>query len=217
VPSTESADAPETGDDTPAARSGAGPPSERKQAPLKRTGPKTEPQPPGLEGRGGKDHKYLQHLVKRLGEERGFRATIEDSILRGAGRVDVSLVRADFRLAVEISITTGSQWESKNIKQSCQEGFDQILLLTRSERTKKSFEKRLAEELPKEEYSRVRVLLADELVDYLDQFAVKQDESTVRGYKVKLRRHTMSQEDVARRRSDIASVIARSLDKGKGK
>src|SRR5205814_1291584 len=39
-----------------------------------------------LHGRGGSEHKYLQHLIARLGEERQFRAVIEEPV--GTGRVD---------------------------------------------------------------------------------------------------------------------------------
>ena len=35
-------------------------------------------------GDGGVKHKYIEHLIKELGEERGFRATIEESIHDGA-------------------------------------------------------------------------------------------------------------------------------------
>jgi len=31
-------------------------------------------------GKGGQAHRYLQYLINRLAEERGFRATIESDI-----------------------------------------------------------------------------------------------------------------------------------------
>ena len=42
---------------------------------------------PPLAGRGGRQHKYLQELIKRLGESRGYRSTVEKQILGGAGQV----------------------------------------------------------------------------------------------------------------------------------
>src|SRR5207237_504269 len=44
-------------------------------------------------GRGGPQHKYLQALIKRSAEDRGFRATIEKPVLDGHGHVDVLLER----------------------------------------------------------------------------------------------------------------------------
>lgn len=42
--------------------------------------------PPSL-GRGGKQHKYLQNLIKEFGQTKGFLSVIEEPILDGAGRV----------------------------------------------------------------------------------------------------------------------------------
>jgi hypothetical protein len=40
-------------------------------------------------------HRYLQTLIKRMAEQRGFKATIEEQVLEGKGRVDVSLTRSN--------------------------------------------------------------------------------------------------------------------------
>ena len=78
----------------------------------KQTPPKDIPQ----SGRGGRQHKYLQQLIKQLAEERGFRATIEETILDGAGRVDVSLVCDEIRVACQVSVTTTKDWELGGIE-----------------------------------------------------------------------------------------------------
>ena len=68
--------------------------------------PRPSPPPPISDpGRGGQEHKYLQHLLKRLAEERGFRATIEETILNGDGQVDVSLALGKRRIACENGYT----------------------------------------------------------------------------------------------------------------
>jgi hypothetical protein len=45
--------------------------------------PKPPPKPKAApeQGRGGKQHKYLQQLIKQLADARGFRASIEEMIL----------------------------------------------------------------------------------------------------------------------------------------
>ncbi|HYC44858.1 MAG TPA: type IV secretion system DNA-binding domain-containing protein [Burkholderiales bacterium] len=170
------------------------------------------------EGRGGREHKYLQHLVKRLAEERGFRATLEQPILGGAGNVDVSLVRDSMRVAVEISVASGHAWETKHVKQALGAGYAHVAIVTAAGRQTQSFERRIREQIDEAEQARVRFVPADAIVEFLDEFRLPQPEDTlVRGYRVKVKRQSIVQEDGARRRSDIASVIARSIEKNKPK
>src|SRR5262249_6003921 len=64
------------------------------------------PEVPAPLGRGGPEHQYLQELVKRWAEAKGYRATVEEPLPSG-GRVDVALRREGHSLACEISVTTG--------------------------------------------------------------------------------------------------------------
>jgi hypothetical protein len=169
------------------------------------------------EGRGGKDHKYLQHLVKRLAEERGFRATIEQPIPGGAGHVDIALVRHDRRIAVEVSVSTGREWEAKKITRYLEAGFHQFVLLTKTERLALSLKKHVTDTVAITDLSRVQIISADHIVEYLDQFETKHEESVVRGYRVKVKRQSIVPEDASRRRSDIANVIAQSVKKSQEK
>ncbi len=99
-----SAAAPAPADSRPASLTKPSAPESKPKPQLSRA---EEPQiPEPTLGRGGREHKYLQHLVKRLAEDRGYRATIEQPILGGVGSVDVSLERGEQRIACEISITT---------------------------------------------------------------------------------------------------------------
>ena len=44
-----------------------------------------------MSGRGGAQHKYLQNLIKKWAESKGFRVTVEKTVLDGLGQVDVAL------------------------------------------------------------------------------------------------------------------------------
>lgn len=172
--------------------------------------------PPGTPlpdlGRGGPKHKYLQHLVRRLAEERGFRATIEAPA--GDGQVDVALQRDDLAIAIEISITTNIEHELRNVEKCVAAGFRHIALVCTDPRRTKSFEKALVERSDFPSSNAVRVLQADAVADYLDTFpAASASESTVRGYKVRINRQSQSPEDTANRRRQVAQTIARSLSK----
>ncbi|MGH8545615.1 MAG: type IV secretory system conjugative DNA transfer family protein, partial [Gammaproteobacteria bacterium] len=70
---------------------------ETRAKPKSRAWPK-EPPPPG---RGGQQHKYLQNLIKRMGEDKGYKATVEKEILGGIGKVDVALEKDATSIACE--------------------------------------------------------------------------------------------------------------------
>ncbi len=161
-------------------------------------------------GRGGAEHKYLQHLIKRLAEERGFRATIEDTA--GDGKADVVLRRGKISIACEVSITTDVEHEIANLKKCQGGGFSRILFVSPERKRREKIAAKIAElggGTP------IDVIGPDELVGALDalQEAPATTETTVRGYKVKVKRQNLSPDDLAGRRAAIAEVIAKSLGK----
>ena len=161
-----------------------------------------------LSGRGGQEHKYLQHLAKRLAEERGFRATIEEAA--GSGRADVVLRKDTLSIACEISITTDIEHEKENLKKCDTAGFSQIIAIVPDKRRREKFKREVKDliRVP------LHVIGAEDLPTLLDDLNTPATtETTVRGYKVKVTRQTVSPEDVTSRRAAMAEVIARSIGK----
>ena len=76
-----------------------------------------------LLGRGGQQHKYLQQLVKRIVEDKGYKATIEKAILKGMGKVDVALEKHERSIACEISVTSTEDYELSNLQKCLAGGF----------------------------------------------------------------------------------------------
>lgn len=167
----------------------------------------------GQPGRGGQQHKYLQHLFKQLAEERGFRASIEETILDGAGRVDVSLIRGESRIACEISVTTNQDHELGNVEKCLAAGYTEVVLVGSNERHIKSLAKFIEENLDESEQGKVRYIVPEHLIEYLDSLgeALQPTEQTVRGYKVRTVQHVVDPKEGGARRQAIAGVIARSL------
>src|SRR6185295_8218843 len=62
----------------------------------------TEPQMPG---RGGAQHKRMQSLIRKLGEDRGFAVSTEVTVLDGHGYVDAVLEGYGLRVGFEISVS----------------------------------------------------------------------------------------------------------------
>ncbi len=176
--------------------------------PRRRVTPKTRAEEPASAGRGGQEHKYLQHLVKRLAEERGFRATIEEAA--GPGRADVVLRKDTLSIACEISITTDVEHEKENLKKCDAAGFSHIIAIVPDKRRREKFKKET------QDLTRVplHVIGAEDLPTMLDELNTPPPtETTVRGYKVKVTRQAVSPEDIISRRAAMAGVIARSIEK----
>jgi len=172
---------------------------------------------PAQSGRGGQQHKYLQNLFKQLAEERGFRASIEETILDGAGRVDVSLVRGASRIACEISVTTNQDHELGNVEKCLAAGYTEVVLVGSNERHIKALAKFVEENLDESEQGKVRYIVPKRLTEYLDSLgeAPQPSEQTVRGYKVRTVQQVVDPKEAGARRQAIAEVIARSLRKSK--
>lgn len=170
---------------------------------------KRTPPIPASPGRGGAMHKYLQQLIKRLAEERGFRATVEGAA--GDGQADVLLVREGLTIACEISITTDVAHEAENLKKCLAAGCTRVFFISPEKKQREKVTAFISTSLPD---APIHVLAPEDIVPALDALGVPQMiETTVRGYKVKVSRRKSSPEEDAERRKAIAGVIAKRLGK----
>ncbi len=86
-----------------------------------------------LPGRGGSQHKYLQSLVKKMGEDRGYLVSLEKTVLEGHGHVDALLEKDGLRIGCEISVSTRLDHEVGNLTKCLAAGFDFSVLLSTNE------------------------------------------------------------------------------------
>src|SRR6185437_14031126 len=66
---------------------------------------RAEPAEPRELGKGGHQHRAIQHRIKKAAEELGFRADIEKPVLSGEGSADLWLAKDGQYIACEITIT----------------------------------------------------------------------------------------------------------------
>jgi predicted DNA-binding transcriptional regulator AlpA len=118
-----------------------------------------------LPGRGGPQHKYLQSLVRKLAEDRGFTASIEKRVLDGHGHVDVLLERDGLTVGCEISITTDGAHEADNLSKCLAAGFDHVALICPDEQQLS----RVRALLGRSVGGAVRFLTPEELIHFLDE------------------------------------------------
>ncbi|TAJ36870.1 MAG: hypothetical protein EPO55_20305 [Reyranella sp.] len=167
--------------------------------------------PPPL-GRGGKEHRYLQNLLREFAQSKGFLATVEETILDGAGRVDVSLSKDSLEVACEISVTTGRDYELGNIEKCLAADYSRVLFVSSDARHLKAMQKLATGRFEEDELAKLHFASPEEALAILGEIAgPTETQSTVRGYRVKTRQVVVAPEEAARRRETVASVIARSL------
>ncbi|MBI4664389.1 MAG: type IV secretion system DNA-binding domain-containing protein [Verrucomicrobia bacterium] len=202
------------------------PPSEIPAAPVltpkktpvaeKKTERKPPPEP-ALLGRGGPQHKYLQHLIKQLAIGMGFEADVERTLLDGEGSVDVELRRGEKRFAFEISITTPVEHELGNIRKCVKSGYDDIVIVcpevARADKMREAAAKAGIDA------GRCRVCTQEDLSALLIEFAAKAQSKDVvsHGKKTRVTYKALTPEEAEKRRALLAKISTRSLKKLKGR
>ena len=163
-------------------------------------------------GKGGSQHRYVQHLIKGMAEERGWRAAIEQPA--GGGQVDVALFRENISVACEISVTSTPSYEAQNLAKCARSGFDRVWAIAADAKRLKAIEQAARARLSSDDLARVAFLLTEDIAPMLDALLPSEpSETTVRGYKVKVSRTPISAADAKGRRAMIARVVAQSMRK----
>jgi excisionase family DNA binding protein len=141
-----------------------------KAAPAIRDETETDPPTPG---RGGEHHKYLQQLLRRWAEARGYAVTVEQPILDGLGSVDVALEKQGRRIACEVSVTTDAEHETGNVQKCLAAGFDDVILISSEKKTLTSVRHALVAGLGTAQYRQVKFLTPEEAFSFIEGLEAK--------------------------------------------
>lgn len=162
-------------------------------------------------------HKYLQQLVKKMAEARGYVAILETRTVDGSGQVDVLLTKENKTIAIEISVTTDADWEMHNIKKCVEARYDTVISLSGDPRQLEKIKKKCHEGIPQFESKPVQFFTPDALFTYLDSSAAETTPQTqlIKGYRVNVTYDEVSKEDMDRKRASVAKVVMDSLRKQK--
>ena len=171
--------------------------------------------PENIEQKEVSYHRYLQTLIKRMAEQRGFKATIEEQVLEGKGRVDVSLERGNEKIACEISVTTKDEHELQNIVKCFRAGYQKILICTPEKKRIDSLKNLISERLESAQSDNIFLILPDDLYLFFEQHTKEEPkqstEKIVKGYRVKIEYNEISDAEKKQKREAIGGVIANSL------
>ena len=168
-------------------------------------------------GRGGRQHRYLQELIKRWADANGWRAAIEKPILDGLGSVDVALEHDLASVACEISITSTPDHELQNVQKCLAAEFGDVVVLSADDRVLKKARAYISDQLDDRDQKRVHFLAPEELFTFLAERSNPATEEFVGGYKVEVRLRTDDHKDEQVRRDAISQVIIdamRRMSKG---
>jgi hypothetical protein len=186
---------------------------------IPREKPKPVPAEPPLLGKGGRQHKYLQDMVKRLAEDKGFKATIEKPVLGGKGSIDVALEKEGRLIACEISVSTTSEQELGNIQKCIAAGFEIVLVISPEKKNLTRIRQQAESSLEKGTIKNIRYLTLEEFLTFLDEEEAKAatKETTVRGYKVKVKYRPVDEAEKKTRRRVITQTIVQAMRRMKEK
>jgi hypothetical protein len=166
-------------------------------------------------GKGGQDHKYLQQLIRQWGQGMGYLATVEKTVLGGAGLVDVALEKTGRKIACEITVTTPVEHEIGNVRKCIEAGFDFVAVVAPDEKKLTRAEKAMRSVLSAAELEKTQFVTPDALFAFVESLEAQDagKEATVHGYKVKVNYKTVDQAAKADHTTVISKVLAGSLKK----
>lgn len=154
------------------------------------------------------EHRYLQNLIKKMAESRGFITRIEEPVQ--GGFVDVVLERNGKRYACEITVTTAVEWEIHNIEKCVTAGYETIFVCA----TDKRRLHKIAEELASLAVAGANIYTytPEELFFHLDTIIAKDagTEKTVKGYRVKVDYSAVPENESDIKRQRILKAITDS-------
>jgi hypothetical protein len=162
-------------------------------------------------------HRYLQTLIKRMAESRGYKASIEEPTPDGKGRVDVSLERNGKRIAVEIKDTSKDDWELQNIEKCLKAGYEAVIECSNDPKVIDRLRKKVENEFDEQQRVKIQVLEPDVFFLFLDSEIAKEasTETRVKGYRVKVEYNAIPESEMSRKRESIAQSVVRSLKEKK--
>jgi len=175
------------------------------------------PELPVLEAPGEEktqsQHRYLQTLIKRMAEDRGFRADIELKTPDGLGKIDVGLQMNEQKIAIEISITTDQEQEYHNIEKCLSVGYKKIILCSPDRKKLERVKTYASQRLGPDAQQLVSYLEPEELFRFLNEQVSEQppSEERVKGYRVKVNYDSLDEDDAKRKREAVTDVVLKSM------
>lgn len=199
----------------------------RKQEAISKPEHKLEPVPSGkvadeqikevVKKKEISQHRYLQSLIKKMAESKGYKATIEAPTPDGKGSVDVAIIGNDLKIACEVSVTTDSTWELHNIEKCLSAGYDEVFVCSVDKKAIETLKEKVSEKFGSLAKQNVSIGDPEDLFVLLDANIQGQrnSETTIKGYRVKVQYDDISGEAMQKKRESVAKLISDAMKKFK--
>ncbi|HYG40494.1 MAG TPA: hypothetical protein VD908_17820, partial [Cytophagales bacterium] len=163
------------------------------------------------------EHRYLQMLIKRMAESRGYKAIIEELTPDGAGRVDVHLERNNKKIACEVCVTTPKEWELQNIKKCLAAGYDIVVSIANDKKVLDNIKRQVEATIAKNLHRRILLYEPESFFAYLDEATAKEasTETRMKGYRVKVDYDVTNENERKNKEEQILRAISKSFRKKK--
>ena len=189
----------------------------KRPEPEKRAKPSPEivspPQVPTVQERSPSQHRYFQVLIKRMAEDKGYKATIEQPTPHSSGRIDIALERNGKRIACETSVTSTPEQELKNIEKCLAAGFEKVVLCSPERKILAQVKDLVSQSKSGIDLDRVYFFQPDELFFFLEESAAAEasKEDRIKGYKVRVKYQPVKESEKKAKREAVAQVILQAL------
>jgi hypothetical protein len=162
-------------------------------------------------------HRYLQSLIKKMAESKGYRAIIEAPTPDGKGSVDVSIEGNNLKIACEVSVTTDSAWELHNIEKCLSAGYDEVFVCSVDKKAIETLKEKVSERFGSLAKKNVSIGDPEDLFVLLDanMQVGRNTETTIKGYRVKVEYDDISGEAMQKKRESVAKLISDAMKKFK--
>lgn len=159
-----------------------------------------------------REHRFIQEFVKSVAEARNFKAVIEEPVNDYAGKVDVSLLRDDLKIACEISVTNTVEYEVQNILKCFTAGYSLVFMISNDQMHLNSIRTLAVSEIADSFHNQLFFVSKDDFVSQLDLLLVQRSQPTeirAKGYRVKL--NYTSSLDTSLQQKTLKDVILSSI------
>lgn len=164
-----------------------------------------------------KEHRFTQEFIKSIAEARNFKAIFEEPINDNTGKVDVSLLRNDLRIACEISVTNTPEYEVQNLQKCLRGGFPIVFMISNDIKHLHAIQNFAISSIDPSLHNRIYFVSKDEFVIQLDLFLaqyIQPTETRARGYRVKVNYSGSSDsKTVEKNLKDVVLSTLRKKDK----
>ena len=157
-------------------------------------------------------HTYLQSIIKKLGQDRNYKATTE-YLTKDGGRIDVLLEQNGLKIGFEISETNKPAYEVQNIKKCLRAGCIPVIMVSKSRNHLNAIQNLADKELSKKDRNLVQFIQPDEISNLLDGFAVlpQKQQEIIKGFRIV----TEFENDDSSQMKNIKSRLAKIFKKKK--